>query len=251
MMGIELWHWYTMAAAFAAGALLCAVAIKFRMRRTRRADAKDQRAAPQFPGARWLSADQSPTGRRVLDCRAAAMSVQLVLPETDAADQFCAMVSSDGSELAGTTPSESWLVDVDWTFDRDEADELESGMFPQVSEDMWRIDCIGSRIYFRRSWTGNLVLMCNFTRVPTDTARITRLWISGKKPFGAQSPEYMVAYVRHVIDTHLLNVATPFPIPPDFPDDKQKIAALVIYSMGRRGWLAEYFEHTDRSLLSD
>jgi hypothetical protein len=104
------------------------------------------------------------------------------------------------------------------------------------------IDCRGTRVYFRRSWTGQLVFMANFRRIPTAGAELTRIWVTGDDPFGRQSPEYIAAYVRHLIDTHLLGILTPFPIPPDFPrGDDRKIAAFVFHSVGRRGWLAEHF----------
>jgi hypothetical protein len=198
-----------------------------------------------LPKVEWLNGEDSPTGRQCLDCRAYALGVQLVTKDSEALERFADSTQSDGSELDGQSPENSWLVDVKWTFDYEQSETIQSGMRPQVAEDMWMIDCRGSRLYFRRSWSGQLVFMANFNRIPAGGASITRLWVPGDEPFNQQSPEYLAAYVRHLIDTHLLGTLTPFPIPPDFPKDEEKIAQFVFHSVGRRGWLAEYFKTGD------
>jgi len=245
-------NWLPMVGAFVAGVIVCGAIFAVWHIRSRRADKTEGgrvlgESELPMPTVRWLDGESSPTGRRVLDCRAVALGVQLATPASEVMDKFIEITHSDGSELQGNSPPNAWLVDVDWDFDADEADQIEDGLCPQVTEDLWRIDCIGPHLYFRRSWTGQLVFMTNYHRIPAAGARITRIWTPGEEPFRDQSPEYMSAYVRHLLDTHLLNIATPFPIPPGFPDDRQKIAALVFYSVGRRGWLAEYFDNTEPS----
>ena len=194
-----------------------------------------------LPEVHWLLGEDSPTGRKVLDCRDYALGVHLTTSDKEAAERFTRLTESDGSELDGQSPKDSWLVDVDWDFEYDQVALIESGMRAQTTEDLWMIDCRGERLYFRRSWTGQLMFMTNFHLVPTVGARITRIWVTGKDQFGKASPEYAEAYVRHLIDTHLLGILTPFPIPPDFPENEKEIAAFVFHSVGRRGWLAEYF----------
>jgi len=208
--------------------------------------AKDKAAAPpegesDLPDVRWLLGEDSPTGRKVLDCRAYALGVHLTTSDKEAAEKFVRFTQSDGRELDGRTPDDSWLVDVDWDFEYDQAGLIQSGIRAQTTEDLWMIDCRNDRLYFRRSWTGQLMFMTNFRSIPTVGAQITRIWVIGKDQFGKVSSEYAAAYVRHLIDTHLLGVLTPFPIPPDFPEDDKEIAAFVFHSVGRRGWLAEYF----------
>ncbi|HUU44337.1 MAG TPA: hypothetical protein VM118_01280 [Acidobacteriota bacterium] len=239
----------SLAGSFVGGLLLAGILWAIRVGRDRRRSDADEmsESEPRFGGVQnlppvhWLEGDDSPTGRRVLDCRPIALGVQLMTPNTKLLDKFFEVAHGDPDEVAGHSPEKAWLVGVDWTFDFEESEQIAGGMSPQVTEDLWRIDCISNRLYLRRSWTGQLMFMTNFQRVPTDGGRITRIWAPGDDPFSSQSPEYIAAYVRHLVDTHLLNVATPFPIPPDFPEDNQKIAALVFYSVGRRGWLAEYF----------
>ena len=224
------------------GVALLAWGIYYAYQRGRKRGAKEGEIDPSdLPDVKWLNGEDSPTGRRVLDCRAYALGVQLVTQDKDALEHFADSTQSDGSELEGQSPPRSWLVDVDWQFDFEQAEMISQGMRPQVNEDMWLIDCIGSRLYFRRSWTGQLVFMSNFQRIPSSGASISRIWAPGEEPFSQQSPEYLAAYVRHLIDTHLLGTLTPFPIPPDFPRDEKKIAEYVFHSVGRRGWLAEYF----------
>jgi len=203
----------------------------------------------ELPPLKWLNGEDSPIGRKVLDCRSYALGFQFTTTDKETAATFARLCDSDGSELEGQSPDNSWLIAVDWDFDFEQAEMIATGMRAQTTEDLWMIDCRGNRLYLRRSWTGQLVFMLNFRRVPTDGAQITRIWVTGDDPFGQQSPEYITAYVRHLIDTHLLGILAPFPIPPDFPkDDDQKIAAFVFHSVGRRGWLAEYFDaHEDRS----
>lgn len=245
MLGIEQYPLLSLAGSFVAGLILAAIIFAAQIGRERRAHAAAESApmdaAQKLPPARWLEGDDSPTGRRVLDCRSIAMGVQLMTPSDEILDKFFEVSHGDGSELEGRRPENAWLVGVDWDFDFEEAEQITEGMCPTVTEDLWRIDCIDNRIYLRRSWTGQLVFMANFQRVPFAGAKITRIWVPGEEPYNKQSPDYLAAYVRHLLDTHLLNLATPFPIPPDFPEDNQKIAALVFYSVGRRGWLAEYF----------
>lgn len=196
----------------------------------------------ELPPLKWLHGEDSPIGRKVLDCRSYALGFQFTTSDKETAATFARLCDSDGSELDGQSPDNSWLIAVDWDFDFEQSEMVATGMRAQTTEDLWMIDCRGSRLYFRRSWTGQVVFMVNFQRIPTDGAKITRIWVTGEEPFGEQSPEYITAYVRHLIDTHLLGILAPFPIPPDFPrDDDQKIAAFVFHSVGRRGWLAEYF----------
>jgi hypothetical protein len=199
-------------------------------------------AAPDLPEVRWLLGEDSPTGRKVLDCRDYALGVHLTTADKEAAEKFMRLTQSSGSELDGKTPADSWLVDVDWDFEYDQAALISSGMRAQTTEDLWMADCRNDRLYFRRSWTGQLMFMTNFLSIPTVGAQITRIWVTGRDQFAKASPEYAAAYVRHLIDTHLLGILTPFPIPPDFPEDEKEIAAFVFHSVGRRGWLAEYFQ---------
>lgn len=194
-----------------------------------------------LPEVHWLLGDDSPTGRKVLDCRAYALGVHLVTSDKEAAEKFVLFTQSDGHEVEGRTPDDAWLVDVDWDFEYDQVGLIMAGMRAQTTEDLWMIDCRNDRLYFRRSWTGQLLFMTNFNSVPTVGGRITRIWVTGKDQFGKASPDYAAAYVRHLIDTHLLGVLTPFPIPPDFPENEKEIAAFVFHAVGRRGWLAEYF----------
>jgi hypothetical protein len=201
----------------------------------------DEEPEPELPEVHWLQGEDSPTGRKVLDCRAYALGVHLTTSDEDAAEKFAQLTLSDGSELEGKTPEDSWLVDVSWDFDYDQLAPMTAGMRAQTTEDLWMIDYRDERLYFRRSWTGQLVFMATFRVVPTVGAQITRIWVTGKDHFGKASPEYAAAYVRHLIDTHLLGILTPFPIPPDFPEDDKAIASFVFHSVGRRGWLAEYF----------
>ncbi len=199
-----------------------------------------------LPPLKWLHGEDSPIGRKVLDCRSYALGFQFTTSDKETAATFARLCDSDGSELDGQSPDESWLIGVDWELDFEQAEMVATGMRAQTTEDLWMIDCRDNRVYLRRSWTGQLVFMLNFQRIPTDGAKITRIWVTGEEPFGQQSAEYITAYVRHLIDTHLLGILAPFPIPPDFPnDDDQKIAAFVFHSVGRRGWLAEYFSVSD------
>ncbi|MBI5868865.1 MAG: hypothetical protein HZB43_11375 [candidate division Zixibacteria bacterium] len=210
--------------------------------------AKDTPGTPsepkiELPEVHWLLGEDSPTGRKVLDCRAYALGVHLTTQDKAAAEKFAVLTLSDGSELEGKSPDNSWLVDVDWEFEYDQLSALTAGMRAQTTEDLWMIDFRDDRLYFRRSWTGQLVFMTNFHMVPTVGAEITRIWVTDKDQFGKASPEYAAAYVRHLIDTHLLGILTPFPIPPDFPENEKEIASFVFHSVGRRGWLAEYFSN--------
>lgn len=206
---------------------------------------------PELPPLRWLAGEDSPTGRRVLDCRAYALGFQFVTSDKETAATFAELCQSDGTELDGTSPDNSWLVDVDWEFSFEQAEMIHPGMRAQSTEDLWMIDCRGTRMFFRRSWTGQLVFMTNFRHVPTAGAKISRIWVTGDDPFGSQPPDYVAAYVRHLIDTHLLGILTPFPIPPGFPRDDKKIAAFVFHSVGRRGWLAEYFKARPKFTAED
>ena len=169
------------------------------------------------------------------------MGVQFSASDPEAVRRFAETNRKQADEFSLGSPENAWLIAVDWEFSDEDAALIEGGLRPQVTEDLWRIDLHDSRLYFRRSWTGQLAFMSNFVRVPTAGARITRLWIPGDEPFSDQPPEYLAAYIRHLIDTHLLGVLSAFPIPPEFPADDQQIASFVFHSVGRRGWLAEYF----------
>jgi hypothetical protein len=231
--------------AFYGGLALAVIAwaIHFAYHRGRKRGVSEAEGSmADLPEVKWLNGEDSPTGRRCLDCRAYALGVQLVTQDKEALERFSENCASDGSEIEGKSPDNAWLVAVDWSFDFEQAEAITGGMRPQVAEDMWMIDCIGARIYFRRSWSGQLVFMSNFSRIPSAGARITRLWVPGVEPFDQQTPEYLAAYVRHLVDTHLLGTLTPFPIPLDFSGDDEKIAQFVFHSVGRRGWLAEYFK---------
>lgn len=209
------------------------------------ADCADSKAPSaddaNLPDAHWLLGEDSPTGRKVLDCRAYALGMHMTTSDKTVTEKFLHLMQSDGDELEGKSPEQSWLVAVDWEFDYEQANLMAEGMRAQSMEDLWMVDCRDARLYFRRSWTGELMFMTNFRVVPTESAAITRIWVTGEGQMGKQPPEYVAAYVRHLIDTHLLGVLTPFPIPPDFPGSEKEIASFVFHSVGRRGWLAEYF----------
>ena len=204
------------------------------------ADPKGENEA-NIPDVHWLLGEDSPTGRKVLDCRPYALGMHMMTSDKAVAEKFLCLMQSDGDELDGKSPEKAWLVAVDWEFDYEQAAAMAEGMRAQSMEDLWMVDCRKERLYFRRSWTGQLMFMTNLRVVPTMGAVVTRIWVTGEGQIATQSPDYVAAYVRHLIDTHLLGVLTPFPIPPDFPGNEKEIASFVFHSVGRRGWLAEYF----------
>jgi ADP-ribosylglycohydrolase len=186
----------------------------------------------------WLSGADSPTGRRVLDVRAASRTL-LSMSEDAAAAMTLISDLPETFFDADPAPENPVSIPVRWSFTTTEMSRVQRGFPPGTMEDKWRIVTRprlgGLRAYFLRSWTNRVV-----ATLDVDGAMGTVL-TARQDTF---APE---ATVRAILDGYLLDGPCVVPATPDLGTDKLSLMSFGISVAGRR---CDFVEPTSAAVAS-
>ena len=190
--------------------------------------------------SKWIGANKTPFGVELLDCSEFCQKMISTARDQAVVEKYMALRSSDGSEYRGKFPQNPVTIGCDLTYPYQ--DEPQEGTLykAQVMEDKWDIYLYGLCIYFVRSWTGNLVYMGRVVFEP-GLARLHAVIASAE---GSGSDGYSVAAVDYLIKSHLYRLATPHPLPPNYPRDVTQITLFSFSQFGRFARFATFADVT-------
>lgn len=202
--------------------------------------------APQIPDtqAKWIPASENPFGIDVVDCTAFCRSTQSTTDDFTVAASFLKLRASLGEDHRSQSPSNAATINCDLSFPYD-GQHKDGPLFKaQEMEDKWDIFLYDSKLYFARSWTGELVFVAN---AAFDENRVRVNSISARS-HATSGPEYVIGTIDYLMKSHLYRLPVPHPLPEGFSSDPDAIA---FWSFGAYGRYAAFAAHEDTTHVTD
>jgi hypothetical protein len=218
---------------------LCALALALSTCRWLYAEVRRRRRWSDLPEVHWTRAEDSPFGRRVLDCRGYCK----LMPPPDhekLARGYEETRKSSVASLAGQLPEDAHPggVKVYWRYARSDLARLRAGFHPHSIDDRWIIRYTEGRIYLQRSWTGALIYVAELSE--GDQA-IVRVFLRRSDADTEEQTALSLALVRYLLDSHVLGRQATVPVPGDLAEEPLKMALFAFSIAGRYGEYAEPF----------
>ncbi len=187
---------------------------------------------------RWISAEDSPWGIPVFDCRAIATTMVSTATQSDSAEQFMALRESDGSHVFGKRPNNAVQIEVDISYPASMASLPDRGVVcrAETLDDKWDIAIDDGVVYFLRSWTGELVYNCDLVK-HGDHYHVTSIVLS-EDIIDENDVYYHVHVVNYLLFSHVFDVVYPHPLPLTEELSEDDILMSSFASFGRKGWFA-------------
>jgi hypothetical protein len=198
----------------------------------------------------WLSVGHTanPFAQEVLDCRSVALSFQSTTSSESVAESFARLRASDGREARGRLPEHAIVAECDLYLPQERPPSEGAICVARAMEDKWDFYIYDSRLYVRRSWTGQLTHVAEF-EYDIDTIVIRRIHCDPKLVHG--DADFGVTQLVFLITTHLGRGLMPFPIPPGLPRSAAKQIALTGFTAyGRHAQFASYASRRDKARSS-
>ncbi|MBI3878456.1 MAG: hypothetical protein HY301_00110 [Verrucomicrobia bacterium] len=192
----------------------------------------------------WLPVGhpENPFREEVLDCRAVALSFYSTTSDKSVAESFGRLRVSDGQESRGRLPEQAIETDCELRFPYDGNRNDGPISVAREMEDKWDFYAYDSRLYVRRSWTGQLTHVAELEYSPNAVV-VRHIHCEPNTVFGDR--HFAVAQLHFLITTHMGRTLIPFPIPPDSPRTPAKSIALMGFATyGRRSQFASYVRQT-------
>src|SRR5438093_692870 len=163
-------------------------------------------------------ASDNPFGIEIFDCTAFMKDVTSWSSDRQIAESFLRLRSSTGEQYPGRDPEDAHLVTCELSYPCYRP-LSEGPLFKaQEMEDKWDIYLYGSKIYFARSWKGQLVYRASALE---DANRLRILQIAHPPD---QDPVYAVRAVDFLIKSHVFGRVVPHPLPSDLGRTPAQIA---------------------------
>lgn len=194
--------------------------------------------ADPFDALTWIEADANPSGLRCLDCRAVAARPIDRESHPEQAARFATLRADDGRALAGLRPDEAVALPCALRMPVPSADTRDGALFAsQALEDKWDVFLFSGWLYFRRSWSGQLIYRAALHTEGT-VAHVDAIEAPGDA--ASEDPEYCVREADFLVKSLLYNLAVPHPISALMQASEREIAEFSFQRHGRRGLWATY-----------
>lgn len=198
------------------------------------------------PLGQWLDASdpKNPFTVGGYDCLAFVQSMVSTTKDEDVAASFVALRTDLGRGHIGKTPDDA--VELDCQLEYPLNGLLSDGALfkAQQMEDKWDIYIYQDRLYFCRSWTGDLLFVAQFLST-SDRFVIHALW--APRELTADDPRYPVRVLDYLVKSHVLLRRCPHPLPVELQQDASAIALFSFSQFGRHCCFGTYEE----TLVSD
>ena len=191
------------------------------------------------PPVRWLAPNENPFGVEVLDCRVYAASMIATTADPQIAKQYSGLRTSSGEEFRGSSPRDARKVACSLTYQVNQRPGHGPAFKSQQMEDKWDIYFYDDYLYFTRSWTGDLVFRAEM-RFADGQARMSLIETSLKD----DEDQFIVRQVDFLVKSHLLGLASLYPLPKSRRTDPPNVLALYSFALYGRRALYGSFEDT-------
>jgi hypothetical protein len=163
-------------------------------------------------GSKWLARgdEENPFDCVVLDCRHFADTMMSFTSDPQVVANFFGLRNTRSDELAGMAPVEPLRIEGDFSIARS-APLLDGPLFvaPEM-EYKWDFYSHESKLYVRRSWTGQIIHVAEVEWDASGGLAIGSI-VSGSE-FVYGNAEYAKAQLHFLLSTHLGRQLKPFPI---------------------------------------
>jgi hypothetical protein len=189
---------------------------------------------PQQPPVRWLSASESPFGVSVLDCRPMTQNRVAASGSAEIAARFAQLRTWLGEELSEQQLSTEVPVPGHLRYPSYGKEQPDGPVFKATAmEEKWDLYMRAGRLYFVRSWTGEVEYAVQVSWGPQEWV-ITQAWQAATVDDDVRSSMQVIDYL---IKCHLYNLAAPHPLQVAFRGDDERLA---LASFADYGWRALY-----------
>lgn len=183
-----------------------------------------------MPTVRWLAPQENPFGIDILDCRVYATTTLSATNSPEIAARYCKLRDSTGEELRGKRPERARSLTCSLTYPMRNK-PTEGPLFKaEQMEDKWDIYFYDGHLYFRRSWTGDLVFRAHI-EFEEHKATVTTVDASS-----VDDDALALAQVDFLIKSHLLGLEVPHPLPKNLGKNPYTLAIYSLALFGRRGF---------------
>jgi hypothetical protein len=192
-------------------------------------------ANQQVP-ARWLSPTENPWGVEVLDCTANAATMISTTESAEIAKKYNEERRTDGAALQNQTFNPALRVSCHLAYGITQRAADGPIFKSRAMEEKWDIYLYGDRLYFCRSWTGEL----NYrVTVDCEPPELKILQIETARESDAQ---IAMRDVDFLIKTHVLRAKALHPLPTNIGQDIEKLALFSFTLYGRLGLYGTFAE---------
>ena len=181
--------------------------------------------------ARWLQPSENPWRLPVLDCTQYADGMMSFTGNPEIAKRYSELRGASGKELPRSDfkPAQSIPCSMAYKINRKPAD---GAVFKsQVMEEKWDIYSYDERLFFCRSWNGELVYRAAVKCEPPSL----EIWMVESRQEIHEN--LAVRQVDFLVKSHLMLAAALHPLSPDLARDEEKQA---VYSFGCYGTKGRY-----------
>lgn len=195
-------------------------------------------AADPWDQVAWVEPDAHESGLRCLDCRAvAALPLDPSgLPEQAA--RFASLREDDGRALVHLRPEDSLSLPAALRLPVPSAETRDGTLFAaKTLEDKWDVFLFEGWLYFRRSWSGQLIYRATL-RTEGTTAVIETVQAPGEA--ASSDAAFCVREVDYLVKSHLYGLPAPHPLPAELQGSDREIAEFSVQRHGRRALWATY-----------
>jgi len=190
-----------------------------------------------YADVQWLDEAQSPFGIAGVDCFKFTQSMISASTDAGVANKFGKLRNYDGKGLTNKLPDD--FVNFPVSLQYEDPGEVREGALvkAQQMENKWDIYLYGDKIYFCRSWTGNLGFVTKWS-IENEVLSITKIYVH--QDILEEGEEYLTAQVDYLIKHYLFGKIVPHPLPPDFKRELPAIAILSFTNYGKDCCFATY-----------
>ncbi len=194
--------------------------------------------SPQFPNtnSKWIQATDNEFGIKVLDCLAFCQSMVSTSDDFRIATTFARLRSSTGEEYRGKLPQSAKSTECDLRYPYDGKHRDGAIFKAREMEDKWDIYLYDNKVYFARSWTGDLIYVAEI-RFDSDCVCLTSVTADSERSGEAA---FAIGSVDYLLKSHIYRCLVPHPLPNGHPNDPDPIALFAFGQYGRFAGLASF-----------
>lgn len=201
------------------------------------------KTADTFAAVKWLDATDAKNsfGIRILDCLSTAMGLIAVTEDAHIARTYGKLRTDNGRRFIGQQPNDPVETECKLTYPLDGSVADGPIHVSRVMEDKWDIYLYEGKLYFARSWTGELYFVAAI-ELTSPLATITHV-VAARAPVGSDAA-YAIRVVDYLIKSHVYERCLPHPLPAFCPEDAKLIAIHSFRLFGRHAFAATYEDTT-------
>ena len=197
--------------------------------------------APKDVEPTWIPAEKNRFHLRIMDCRPFTQGAISMTKDLNVAKRFGELRHSDGRNRRGRKPEHPVTIPANLTYHR--LTELHEGILYRATDmaEKWDADFFDGRIYFSRSWTGDLALVADVTM----QSRVLAISAVTRSSIAAEPSPMPVRDVDFLVKTYILRGEVPHCLPPELPNLESAIATYSFSIFGRAAAFASYGDTTE------